>query len=219
METPQPIPANSAGRRKFIAIVAGIASAFFVGDRALAAKKPSAKKSPKKPAKKAPPKKTPAKPVAKSTPSPKASATASTPSASPSPTANPTPTASESATASASPTPAPALPANAKALTVGGKTLTTAELAVGATTAATFQKNGVNTAVLVTRIDQSTFVALKPVCTHAGGPVEVIGGSLVCIWHNSRFNQRTGAVTNGPADAPLPKENVTLIGDVVYYVP
>lgn len=204
MNTPDP----SSGRRKFIILVAGLFSAFIIGDKALAAKKPTAKKSTKKRVKKAPVKKTPAKPVAKSTPSPKASATAS---ASPSPT--PSPTNSPSAS------PAAVVPADAKALTVAGKSLTTAELAIGATTAATFPKNGVTTAVLVTRVDQSTFVALKPVCTHAGGPVELSGGSLVCIWHNSRFNQKTGAVINGPADSPLPKEDVTLIGDTVYYVP
>ncbi|MFM8253736.1 MAG: Rieske (2Fe-2S) protein [Actinomycetota bacterium] len=227
MDTPSSNTGNS-GRRKFLAIVAGVASAFFIGDKALAAKKPVAKKSKKKPVKKAPVKKAPAKPVAKSTPSPKASATPSptpsesaspTVSPSPSPSPTPTPTDSPSPAPSASAPPAPVVPANAKALTVAGKSLTTAELAIGATTAATFPKNGVTTAVLVTRVDQSTYVALKPVCTHAGGPVELSGGSLVCIWHNSRFNQKTGAVINGPADSPLPKENVSLIGDTVYYVP
>lgn len=225
MDTPSANP-GSSGRRKFLAIVAGVASAFFIGEKALAVKKPVVKKSKKKPVKKAPVKKAPAKPVAKSTPSPKASATAS-PSPSPSQSASatatpspaPTPTPTDSPSASASPAPASVVPANAKALTVAGRSLTTSELAIGATTAATFPKNGMTTAVLVTRVDQSTFVALKPVCTHAGGPVELSGGSLVCIWHNSRFDQKTGAVTNGPADSPLPKENVTLIGDTVYYVP
>lgn len=212
MNTPGP----SGGRRKFIILTAGLFSAFVLGEKALAAKKPAPKKSAKKPAKKAPVKKAPAKPVAKSTPSPKASATASS---SPSPTSTPTPTPTPTNSPAATASPAPVVPADAKALTVAGKSLTTAELAIGATTAATFPKNGVTTAVLVTRVDQSTFVALKPVCTHAGGPVELSGGSLVCIWHNSRFNQKTGAVINGPADSPLPKENVTLIGDTVYYVP
>lgn len=212
-------PTHPEGRRKFIAIVAGVLSAFFVGERALAAKKPVAKKVTKKPVKKAPVKKTPATPVAKTTPTPKASPSAS-PSATPTSSSSPTPTPSTSA--SAAPTPATSavnLPANAKALTVAGRNLTKADLTIGATVAATFPKNGLTTGVLVTRLDESNFVALRPICTHAGGPVELLGGSLVCAWHNSRFNQRTGEVTNGPADVPLPKENVALYGDTVYYVP
>ena len=214
MNTPTP----PQGRRKFMTLLAGVMSALLLGEKALAAKKPAPKKVTKKPVKK-PVKKAPAKPVAKTTPTPtpKASPTSS-PSASPSPsvTASPTPTPS------ASPSPSPTVltpPANAQALKVSGKNLTVADLTVGATTAATFPKNGVTTAVLVTRLDESNFIALHPVCTHAGGPVELTGGSLVCLWHNSRFNQRTGAVTNGPADSPLPKESVALYGDTVYYLP
>jgi Rieske Fe-S protein len=203
------------GRRKFISILAGVLSAIALGERALAAKKPPAKKVVKKPAKKAPVKKAPAKPVAKSTPSASPS-----PSPSPSATASSTPTSTPSATATPSSSPSGVtVPADAKALTVAGKNLTASDLAIGATTAATFPKNGITTAVLVTRVDEKNFVALKPICTHAGGPVELSGSSLVCIWHNSRFNQRTGAVINGPADMALPKENVALVGDIVYYVP
>lgn len=216
-------PSNSQGRRKFITLLAGVLSAFFIGEKAIAAKKPVAKKVVKKPVKKAPVKKAPAKPVAKASPTPKAS-TSPSPSATPSPSNSPTPTPSPTATPTPTPTPTPsptfvAPPANAQALTTAGRNLTTADLAIGATTAATFPKNGATTAVLVTRIDEKNFIALRPICTHAGGPVELSGGSLVCAWHNSRFNQRTGAVTNGPANDPLPKENVALYGDVLYYVP
>lgn len=206
---------NLSGRRKFLSIIAGVISAIVIGDRALAAKKPPAKKVVKKPVKKAPVKKAPAKPVAKASPTASPSATA-TPTATPTATSTPTPSASPSPSTSAT---APTPPADAKALTVAGKNLTTSTLAIGATAAATFPKNGMTTSVLVTRIDETNFIALKPVCTHAGGPVELSGSSLVCIWHNSRFNQRTGAVINGPADMPLPKENVALYGDVLYYVP
>jgi Rieske Fe-S protein len=213
-------PTPSNGRRKFITLVAGLFSALFVGETALAAKKPVAKKVVKKPVKKAPVKKAPAKPVAKSTP--KATPTPTTaPSPSPTPTASATPTPTP--TASATPTPTPTatpvpVPSNASALTVSGKNLTTADLSVGATTQATFLKSGRSTTVLVTRLDESTFIALKPVCTHAGGPVEISGGSLVCLWHNSRFNQRTGAVINGPAGESLPRENVALYGDTAYII-
>ena len=202
--------AHRSTRRRFLTIIGAIVSATFFGEKALAAKKPPVKKVVKKPVKKAP-----AKPVAKSTPKPSPStSTTSAPSAAPSASAAPTP--------AATPTPSPSVitpPADAKALTVAGKNLTVGDLSVGSTTTATFPKNGATTTVLVTRIDEKTFVALKPICTHAGGPVELSGGSLLCGWHFSRFNQRSGAVINGPATDALPKENVTLYGDVLYYVP
>ena len=201
-----------SGRRKVLTIIGAIVSATFFGERALAAKKPPAKKIVKKPVKKAPPKPV-AKPTAKPAPSPSSSPT-STPSASPSPSVTPTP--------AATPIPSPSAltpPADAKVLTVAGKNLTVGDLSIGSTTAATFPKNGATTTVLVTRIDEKNFVALKPICTHAGGPVELSGGSLLCTWHFSRFNQRTGAVINGPAADALPKENVALYGEVLYYIP
>jgi len=201
-----------SGRRKVLTIIGAIVSATFFGERALAAKKPPAKKVVKKPVKKAPPKPV-AKPTAKPAPSPSSSPT-STPSASPSPSVTPTP--------AATPIPSPSAltpPADAKALTVAGKNLTVGDLSIGSTTTATFPKNGSTTTVLVTRIDEKTFVALKPICTHAGGPIELSTGSLLCTWHFSRFNQRTGAVINGPAADALSKENVTLYGEVLYYIP
>ena len=59
-------PLNNSGRRKFIALIAGVISALVMGERALAAKKPSkkpVKKVAKKPVKKAPAKKVPTKPL------------------------------------------------------------------------------------------------------------------------------------------------------------
>ena len=44
-------PSNSQGRRKFITLLAGVLSAFFIGEKALAAKKPVKKKVVKKPVK------------------------------------------------------------------------------------------------------------------------------------------------------------------------
>lgn len=216
-----------AGRRTILGIIGGAIAATFFGERALAAKKPPVKKVVKKPVKKAPVKKAPPKPVAKSTPkpsaSPKASATPSpTASATPSATATPSPSATASASPSASATPTPTVataPSDAKALTVAGKNLTVSDLAVGGTTVATFPKNGVTTTVLVTRVDEKTFLALKPICTHAGGPVELSGGSLLCSWHFSRFSAKTGEVITGPAAAPLPSEKTAVFGEIVYYLP
>jgi len=201
-----------SGRRKFLTIVAGALSAIVIGDRALAAKKPPAKKVVKKPTKKAPVKKTPAKPAVKPKPTPSAS-TKPSPSAPASPSTTPEVTASPSATSTAS-----GLPADAKALSVAGRNLTISDLSVGSTTAATFLKNGVTNSVLVTRVDEKSFIALKPVCTHAGGPLELVDDSLVCTWHFSRFNQRTGAVIKGPAEDALPKEKVSVFGDILYVI-
>ena len=40
-------------------------------------------------------------------------------------------------------------------------------------------------------------------CTHEGGPNELRGGQLVCLWHGSKFDAATGNVLNGPATKPL----------------
>lgn len=201
---------SPSSRRRFIALLAGISSAFIVGDRALAAKKPPVKKvTKKKVVKKAPVKQPVAKPTAQPSPTP-----SSSPSVQPSQSPSSTPSPSPSPTATiASP------PSDAKELIVAGRPLTTANLAIGATTAATFPKNGLTTSVLVTRIDEKNFVALKPICTHAGGPVELSGGSLLCSWHFSRFNQKTGEVINGPATTSLTAEKVALFGDTLFYIP
>ena len=182
------------GRRKFIALLGGVISVFFVGDRALAAKKPAPKKAVKKS-----PKKPPAKPTPKASPTPR-STQATTP------TPSPTPAKSQAAS----------LPSAKSPLIVAGKNLTTSDLAIGATVLGTFIKDGIKTSALVTRLEERSFVALKPVCTHAGGPVEITSGSLICYWHNSRFNQRNGAVINGPATEPLENFNIELVDDALF---
>lgn len=193
------LPRNISSRRKFIALIVGVASALLVGEQAIATKKPT-----KRPAKKR------AKKATKKT----TKKTTTTPATEPSPAMSAPPSASPSPSGGTG-----AAPANAQALTIAGKNLTIADLAVGATTAATFLKSGATTTVLVTRVNDTNFVALRPVCTHANGPVELSGSSLVCLWHNSRFDQRTGAVINGPDSAPLPSENVFLYGETLYYLP
>lgn len=44
-------------------------------------------------------------------------------------------------------------------------------------------------------------------CPHAAFPMsagEVLGdGTVLCAWHGARFDPRSGAVVEGPADAPL----------------
>jgi nitrite reductase/ring-hydroxylating ferredoxin subunit len=49
------------------------------------------------------------------------------------------------------------------------------------------------------------FYAIANVCTHEGGPLAdgtIDGYEVECPWHGSRFDIRTGEVTNPPASEP-----------------
>ena len=44
--------------------------------------------------------------------------------------------------------------------------------------------------------------AIENTCPHRGGPLSegiLAGEEVICPWHGSRFNVKTGAVTNPPA--------------------
>jgi Rieske Fe-S protein len=57
--------------------------------------------------------------------------------------------------------------------------------------------------LLVTRNDQSTFVAVTAICTHKQCTVNgILNGLLVCPCHDSRFTT-DGAVVSGPAPTAL----------------
>lgn len=56
--------------------------------------------------------------------------------------------------------------------------------------------------VYVLALDDGTFAAVSPVCTHQGCTVEVAGRFLECPCHGSVFTHE-GAVVQGPAEAPL----------------
>lgn len=48
--------------------------------------------------------------------------------------------------------------------------------------------------------------ALEGTCSHEGGPLcdgTLMGTTLQCPWHGSRFDVRTGAVEGGPAEKPM----------------
>ena len=63
--------------------------------------------------------------------------------------------------------------------------------------------NGV--VVAIARVDQALY-AFQEFCTHRFGPLsegEVRGCEVVCPWHNSRFDVRTGKVIKGPAKVDL----------------
>ena len=76
--------------------------------------------------------------------------------------------------------------------------------------------NGVPAALV--RTGTNKYVALNLHCTHAGVTVTPESGGFHCTpqrgGHGSRFSA-TGAVTNGPASAPLKKLNVKVSGNKV----
>ncbi len=60
--------------------------------------------------------------------------------------------------------------------------------------------------------------ALGARCAHKGGPLDegwVLDGTLVCPWHGSRFDWRTGRPASGPATCPQPRYAVRVRGDTV----
>jgi glycine betaine catabolism B len=55
------------------------------------------------------------------------------------------------------------------------------------------------------------YYAIGSICTHEGGPLA--DGTLhdfevECPWHGSKFDVRTGEVTNPPADEPEPSYEI-----------
>ncbi len=61
-----------------------------------------------------------------------------------------------------------------------------------------------NMEVALANID-GRFFAMPNKCTHQGGPVgrgKLIGSVVQCPWHGSKFDFKTGAVVQGPAEMP-----------------
>ncbi len=59
--------------------------------------------------------------------------------------------------------------------------------------------------VAVFNID-GQFYATQNECTHRGGPLcegALWGDTVICPWHGSEFNVRTGQVVGGPAERPI----------------
>ncbi|MDQ4082160.1 MAG: Rieske 2Fe-2S domain-containing protein [Actinomycetota bacterium] len=62
--------------------------------------------------------------------------------------------------------------------------------------------------VLITRSESGELCALSSTCTHLGGPLadgSREGDTVVCPWHGSRFDLRSGDVVGGPAVFPQPR--------------
>ncbi|MFC4121305.1 Rieske (2Fe-2S) protein [Nonomuraea zeae] len=92
----------------------------------------------------------------------------------------------------------------------GGALAKTADIPVGGGTIFKDQK------VVVTQPTSGQFKAFSAVCTHNGCTVgSVSDGVIVCPCHNSRFAIADGAVTDGPADKPLPEQQIKVEGDQI----
>jgi len=69
--------------------------------------------------------------------------------------------------------------------------------------------------VVVTQPTAGVFKGYSAKCTHKGCMVDKIAdGTIDCPCHGSKFNL-DGTVANGPADKPLPPENITVQGDEI----
>ena len=125
--------------------------------------------------------------------------------------ASATPAASATATAKASATAKPS--ATASALTFVAKL---SEITDGQTKIVVVKTpSGSSASVAVTKTG-STVLVFTATCTHQGCIVESVGNELGCPCHGSAFNPNTGAVIQGPADAPLKKYAVTEDAGSIY---
>jgi len=70
--------------------------------------------------------------------------------------------------------------------------------------------------VVVTQPASGQYKAFSAVCTHVGCIVnKVADGTIGCPCHGSEFTIANGAVVTGPAPAPLPARQITIIGGQV----
>jgi ferredoxin-NADP reductase/nitrite reductase/ring-hydroxylating ferredoxin subunit len=62
---------------------------------------------------------------------------------------------------------------------------------------------------------QGKYYAIGSICTHEGGPLadgSLEGYEVECPWHGSKFDVRTGEVTNPPASEPEPSYEIKIDG-------
>ncbi|MGA9154149.1 MAG: Rieske 2Fe-2S domain-containing protein [Candidatus Nitrosopolaris sp.] len=63
--------------------------------------------------------------------------------------------------------------------------------------------------------------ALDVVCSHEGGPLDegtLEGYEVECPWHGSKFDVRTGEVTNPPAEIPQLSYEVGSLCPMLYHL-
>lgn len=94
----------------------------------------------------------------------------------------------------------------------GGAIVALSAVPVGGSVAA----QGPDGPIVVAQPSAGKVVAHSAVCTHQGCQVAPQGTTLACPCHGSMFDAFTGAVLQGPAQAPLPAVAVKVSGqDVV----
>src|SRR5262245_37188469 len=65
---------------------------------------------------------------------------------------------------------------------------------------------------------EGKYYAIGNICTHEGGPLAdgvLEGYEVECPWHGSKFDARTGKVTNPPATKPEPAYEVKVDGNSI----
>jgi glycine betaine catabolism B len=65
---------------------------------------------------------------------------------------------------------------------------------------------------------EGKYYAIGSICTHEGGPLAdgtLEGYEVECPWHGSKFDVRTGEVTNPPASEPEPAYEVKVDGNSI----
>ena len=72
------------------------------------------------------------------------------------------------------------------------------------------------TKVVVTQPKAGEFKAFSAICKHQGCTVATVAnGTINCPCHGSKYDMATGAVTAGPAPAPLDSKTVKVSGDSI----
>jgi nitrite reductase/ring-hydroxylating ferredoxin subunit len=77
------------------------------------------------------------------------------------------------------------------------------------------QVNGEN--ICIANVE-GRYYAIGSICTHEGGPLAdgtLEGYEVECPWHGSKFDVRTGEVTNPPASEPEPSYEIKVEGNSI----
>ncbi|GGU01772.1 Rieske (2Fe-2S) protein [Streptomyces violascens] len=117
----------------------------------------------------------------------------------------PPPTVTGSATPGR-PSPPTTAAAQASQPAQGGKVLAkTSDIPVGGGMVFAEQK------VVVTQPEAGTFKGFSAICTHQGCTLSsVSGGTINCPCHGSKYRIADASVANGPAQRPLPAQQITV---------